>query len=104
MRFAFVFDAIGTFVLLPLSQCRPLGPSCSQLQGVDSKLDSLQDAADQVHPNDGNIFGNARLDGMRNSIESSSDLIHQKEDEECDNNSDKSDDLLDSTLSTLSGL
>ncbi|GAQ47513.1 hypothetical protein ABL_10174 [Aspergillus niger] len=38
---------------------------------------------------------------MRSSIESSSDLIHQKEDQECDN-SDKSDDLLDSTLSTLS--
>ncbi|GFN14945.1 uncharacterized protein AtWU_04745 [Aspergillus tubingensis] len=38
---------------------------------------------------------------MRNSIESSSDLIHHKEDEECDN-SDKSDDLLDSTLSNLS--
>ncbi|OJI85695.1 hypothetical protein ASPTUDRAFT_65546 [Aspergillus tubingensis CBS 134.48] len=89
MRFAFVFGAIGTLILLPLSHCQPLGPSCTQLQGVS--------------PNDENIFRNERLDGMRNSIESSSDLIHQKEDEECDN-SDKSDDLLDSTLSTLSGL
>ena len=76
MRFAFVFGAIGTIILLPLSQCQPLGPSCSQLQGVDSKLDSLQHAADQVPLNDKNIFRNARLDGMRSSIESSSDLIH----------------------------
>ncbi|GLA62613.1 hypothetical protein AtubIFM55763_008786 [Aspergillus tubingensis] len=85
MRFGFI-SAISTLVILPLGQCRPFDSSCSQLQTLDTHLGSLLHFIDQAHNEDQSVYPNewiAKLHNARPLIESSSDSVHQKKEQQC---------------------
>lgn len=86
MRFGFVFCVTSTFILLPLSQCRPLDSSCNKLQALDTHLGSLLHFIDQAHNEDQSVYPNewiAKLHDARPQIESSSEFVHQKKEQQC---------------------
>ncbi|GFN14946.1 uncharacterized protein AtWU_04746 [Aspergillus tubingensis] len=85
MRFGFI-SAISTLVILPLGQCRPFDSSCSQLQTLDTHLESLIHFMNQDHTDDQSVYPNewiTKLHNARPLIESLRDLARLSKDQQC---------------------